>query len=342
MRTIWLAPLVVLGLVGLSVAACSATPGSSQFNTGGSGTGVTSADGSGGSGVGGTNFSGTGVGGSASTGGGSDCTEAAKLIYVLSTDNDLYSFNPLAKAFKKIGPLGCNTPMQPNSMAVDRDAVAYVNYVESDPVFGGDTAGAVYKVSTSDASCKPTPIQLGDGWFRLGMGFSSDAVMGTAEKLFITGTGATMGGSSPGLGRIDLGTNSVVPLGQFTGSLSGQNAELTGTGDARLFGFFTTSPVEVAEIDKGGAPGMPGKAGSIIMTTKLPKVETPAAWAFSFWGGDFYLYTAPSPATDPNRTTNVSRYRPSDGTTDPAYMTNIGFTIVGAGVSTCAPVKPPQ
>ena len=337
MRTIWLAPLVVLSLVGASVAACSATPGSTQFNTGGSGAGVTSGHGSGDSttdGVGGTNFSGTGVGGSASTGGGNDCSVAATLVYVLSTDNDLYSFNPLQKAFKKIGPLGCNTTMQPNSMAVDRDAVAYVNYVASDPL-GGDTGGAVYKVSTTDASCTPTSIKLGDGWFRLGMGFSSDAAMGVAEKLFITGTGATMGGSSPGLGRIDLGTNTVVPIGQFTGKLAGQNAELTGTGDARLFGFFTTTPVQVAEIDKSsGAIKSPAK--------QLPKVETPAAWAFSFWGGDFYLYTAPDPTLDPNRTTNVSRYRPSDGTTDPAYMTNIGFTIVGAGVSTCAPVDPPK
>jgi hypothetical protein len=336
MRTIWLAPLVVFAVAGLSVvAACSAAPGSTQFNTGGSGTGVTSGD-STTDGVGGTNFSGTGVGGSASTGGGNDCTDAAKLIYVLSSQNELYSFNPLQKAFKQIGVLGCNTPMQPNSMAVDRDAVAYVNYVESDPVLGGDTAGAVYKVSTADASCKPTSIKLNDGWFRLGMGFSSDTAMGTSEKLFITGTGDVMAGTSPGLGRIDLGTNTVVPLGQFTGSLAGQNAELTGTGDARLFGFFTTTPVEVAEIDKVNKPG------AILKTTKLPEVETPVAWAFSFWGGDFYLYTLPDPNIDPNRTTNVSRYRPSDGTTDPAYMTNIGFTIVGAGVSTCAPVAPPQ
>jgi hypothetical protein len=105
--------------------------------------------------------------------------------------------------------------------------------------------------------------------------------------------------------------------------------------DARLFGFFTTSPVQVAEIDKINKPG------AILETTKLPAVETPAAWAFSFRGGDFYLYTAPDPNVDPTRTTNVSRYRPSDGTTDPSYMTNLGFTIVGAGVSTCAPVAPP-
>lgn len=75
---------------------------------------------------------------------------------------------------------------------------------------------------------------------------------------------------------------------------------------------------------------------------KLPAVETPAAWAFSFWGGDFYLYTAPDPLSDPSRTTNVTRYRPSDGSVDAQYMVNIGFRIVGAGVSTCAPLEPPK
>ena len=333
MRKVWPSSLVLFALSGYG---CSATPGLNTFGatgTGGSDAGVTVGSGDTTSdGVGGTNFTGTGAGGSASTGGGSDCTEAAKLIYVLSTANDLYSFDPLQKAFKKIGPLGCNTPMQPNSMAVDRNAVAYVNYVASDPVFGGDTAGAVYKVSTVDASCQPTSIKLGQGWFRLGMGFSTDTANGTSEQLFVTGTGNA--GSSPGLGRVDFASNTVVDVGPFTGPLKGQNAELTGTGDARLFGFFTTSPVQVAEINKA--------SGAVLMTAKLPQVETPSAWAFSFWGGDFYLYTAPDPLQKPNRTTNVSKYHPLDGSTDPAYMNNIGFTIVGAGVSPCAPVAPPK
>ncbi len=327
MRKVWLSPLVLFAFFGYG---CSATTGPNQGGSGGSGaTGATSTS----DGVGGTDFSGAGVGGSSgTTGSQSDCTEAAKLIYVLSTDNNLYSFNPLKKDFKKIGLLGCNTPMQPNSMAVDRNAVAYVNYVGTDPMFGTDNAGAVYKVSTVDASCEPTPIKLEQGWFRLGMGFSTDAASGMSEQLYVTGTGDSS--SSPGLGRIDFTTDSVIPLGQFTGTLKGKNAELTGTGDARLFGFFTTSPVEVAEIAK--------KSGAVISTAKLPEVETPAAWAFSFWGGDFYLYTAPNPFSDPGRTTNVSRYRPQGGTTDPAYITNIGFTIVGAGVSTCAPVAMPK
>jgi hypothetical protein len=221
--------------------------------------------------------------------------------------------------------------MQPNSMAIDRDANAYVNYVESDG--GEDTAGAIFKVSTVDASCQPTNISLGSGWYRLGMGFSTDATDAISETLFITGTGNS-GAASPGLGRIDFATGEVVPIGAFTGTLKGKDAELTGTGAAQLFGFFTTTPVQVAEIDKA--------SGAIVTAKSLPTVETPSAWAFSFWGGAFYLYTAPSPIAQPDRTTNVTHHVFPDGPTDTAYMENIGFRIVGAGVSTCAPVEPPK
>jgi len=307
-------------------SACSATDGS-EFDVGGAGSGAPS--GSGGQ------FATVGVGGGTGSGGGSPgCSEAAELIYVLSVENDLYSFRPDLKQFTKIGPLGCQTAMQPNSMAIDRDAVAWVNYVQNDGL-GSDTAGAIFKVSTADASCQPTSISLPANWYRLGMGFSTDEVGGTAETLFVAGTGPGIGtGTSPGLGRIDFASNGLVPIGQFTGALSGQSGELTGTGDARLFGFFTTTPVQVSEIDKA--------SGATAQPKALAGVETPAAWAFSFWGGDFYLYTAPDPTLDPTRTTNVTHYNPKDGTTDTSYMTNIGFTIVGAGVSTCAPLEPPK
>ena len=188
-------------------------------------------------------------------------------------------------------------------------------------------------MSTLDASCQPTSISLYDGWYRMGMGFSSDAAGGAAETLFVTGTDA-LGGTSPGLGRIDIVAGTLAPVGEFSGALNGANAELTGNGDGRLFGFFTTTPVQVAEIDKG--------SGAIVSTAQLQGVETPFAWAFSFWGGDFYLYTAPDPNAFPDRTSNVTRYRPSDGSVDAAYMTNVGFRIVGAGVSTCAPLAPPE
>jgi hypothetical protein len=265
---------------------------------------------------------------------GQNCSEAAKLVYVLSSDNDLYSFSPPSKSFTKIGRLACQTAMTPNSMAVDRDAIAWVNYVEEDPNTGKDTGGNLFKVSTANASCQPTSIQLPTNWYRVGMGFSTDTATGTAETLYVAAIGSVGGSKSPGLGKIDLGAQKLNTIGPFTGALLGQSAELTGTGDARLFGFFTTMPVQVAELNKA--------SGAVTSTKALAGVETPAFWAFSFWGGDFYFYTAPDARLKPSRTSNVTRYRPSDGSIDTTYMTNIGFRIVGAGVSTCAPTTPPR
>lgn len=260
----------------------------------------------------------------------SNCTEAAQLVYVLSDRNELYSFRPNLRRFTRIGALRCPTSGSPNSMAIDRNAVAWVNYVDSAI---GDSAGAVYRVNTTDATCTADPpVRMPAGWYRLGMGFSTVSADDVSENLFVASTADPLGGGSQGLGSIDTSRGLLRIIGNFGGAFRGQSAELTGTGDGRLYGFFTTSPVQVAQLDRA--------TGAILDATPLPGVETPQAWAFSFWGGDFYLYTAPS-ALAGGRTTNVTRYRPSDGSIDPRYMTDIGFRIVGAGVSTCAPIAPP-
>ena len=293
--------------------ACSAasndgdddTAGNGSANSGGTGTALFT---SGGSGPGG--------------GGPSDgCSEAAKLVYVLSDQAELYSFKPDERIFTFIGQMQCPTPMQPNSMAIDRSATAWVNFVQGDSI--SDTAGALFRVSTIDASCEAAPaVNMPTGFFRVGMGYSTDGPDTEAETLYVTGIG--IGGE---LARIDQ--NGLTPIGQFTGVFANQNAELTGTGDGRLYSFFTSVPVQVAELDKSSA--------AILTNVPLPAVEIPNAWAFSFWGGDFYLYTAVSPETS-----QVNRYRPSDGSVDTQYVPDVGFTIVGAGVSTCAPVAPPN
>jgi hypothetical protein len=257
-------------------------------------------------------------------------------VYVLSEENDLYSFDPPSKAFTKIGALGCNTKLTPNSMAVSRDAVAWVNYISAD-----GTSGSIFNVSTKDASCTSTNVSLQSGWTQVGMGFSTDSATATTETLYVAATGSSVGlpipglGGSEGLGSLSTTTDKLTPIGGFSGSLAGQNAELTGTGTGDLYGFFVTSPTtQIAQIDK--------TTGATSNVVPMTGVEVPNYWAFSFWGGDFYLYTCP---TDTNRTTNVTHYTPATATTaaiiDTSYMTNIGFRIVGAGVSTCAPTVQP-
>jgi hypothetical protein len=325
MRGVWKS--VGACLVTAVAIACSGTASNEKgfaSGDGGSGSGG-SGSGSGGSGSGGSSggFLGDGGSSSGSGDGGSNCSgQAADFVYVLSAENDLYSFAPDKKLFKKIGPLGCTTSLSPNSMAVDRNATAYVNYVADD-----DSTGQIFQVSTTDASCSGPLMTMPAGWERVGMGYSTNNAGSTAETLYVAGVGGGVG-----LGLIDFGIKTVGPIGPFTGSLAGQNAELTGTGAGTLYGFFTTNPVEVAQITKTN--------GSTASPVPMTGVMTPNDWAFSFWGGHFYLYT--SQGQGMGNGSNVTDYDPILDTVNTTFMTSIGFDIVGAGVSTCAPTTAPQ
>jgi hypothetical protein len=61
-----------------------------------------------------------------------------------------------------------------------------------------------------------------------------------------------------------------------------------------------------------------------------PQTSGPA-FAVAFWGGRFYLFTGYGPAVS-----FVHVYDPVDGAIA-LVLTQPGVTIVGAGVSTCAP-----
>jgi len=322
MRAVWKC-LGACSVAAVAIACSGKSNKEDGFASGDGGNLLGGGSGSGGGSGGSSSGSFGDAGASGSSSGGSDCTgQAADYVYVLSAENDLYSFAPDKKVFTKIGPLGCNTSLSPNSMAVDRSATAYVNYVADD-----DSTGQIFQVSTTDASCTGPVMTLPTGWERVGMGYSTNNAGSTAETLYVAGVGGGMG-----LGLVDFGIKTVGPIGPFTGSLAGQNAELTGTGDGRLYGFFTTAPVEVAEITKTN--------GSTQTPVPMTGVQVPNDWAFSFWGGDFYLYTSQGQGS--GNGSNVTDYDPTTGTVNTTFMTSIGFDIVGAGVSTCAPTTAPQ
>jgi hypothetical protein len=301
-----------VGVIVSVLAACSTAPKA----------GFTDDDGSSSSGS-----SGFGSGGFDTDGGekpsGDGCSDAARLVYVLSQENDLYSFTPNTATFTKIGRLECPTNglATPNSMAVDRQGTAWVNYSD----------GTLFKVSTSNASCEATSFEPNQaGFVKFGMAFSTNADGSSDETLYISGIDF-LAGSGHGLGKIDLGTMKVTMIGDYSGILAGEGAELTGTGDGRLFGFFTTEPnATLAEIDKA--------KGATSGDKSLEGVNTGNAWAFSFWGGDFWFYT--SDGVTPSR---VTQLRTSGDGQISVVKTDVGgFRIVGAGVSTCAPTAPPK
>jgi hypothetical protein len=270
--------------------------------------------------LGGPGFTPQGPDGGGKDGGGVDdgCSEAAKLVYVLSEEKDLYRFYPPDLTFTKIGRLSCpNTADKVAvSMAVDRSATAWVNYAN----------GGLYKVSTADATCTDTgfvPNQA--GFLKFGMAFVSDSAGSPSETLFISGL---LGTAGKGLGTIDTNSLKLTMIADYPAPLAGVPAELTGNGNAELFGFFASSPQGTfAKIDQKTA------VTSNAVPLDVGKIN---AFAFSFWGGDFWFYT--TDGTTPSRVTR----RKSTGETAVVKADVGGFRIAGAGVSTCAPLTSPK
>ena len=256
-----------------------------------------------------------------------------ELIYVVTRNNEFLSFDPeklgtASDPFTLIGTLNCPAgpdiggglgPATPFSMSVDRNATAWVLY----------SSGEIFHVSTENASCQPTSFAIRQSGFDLfGMGFVSDASGSDSETLFIAGGPAAV--STPGdLGMIDTGSMTVSGLGALPNGEFGP--ELTGTGEGKLFGYYPSqSNSYVAEMDKGN--------GSTVRTLPLAALNgQAAAWAFAHYGGRVYIFI----------TTGDGVFQPfmprvlEQDLTSGNETTAIGqssYEVVGAGVSTCAPI----
>ena len=249
------------------------------------------------------------------------CSSAAmQWIYLVDSNNAFLRYAPNTNTITTIGTLSCPSSGSPFSMAVSRDAVAYVLYSDHH----------IYAVSTTDASCTATAFTIDQMNFQqFGMGFVSDAAGGTSETLFIAGGPAIgIGGGHSTLGSLPLSTWTVSTLGPLDGS-----PELTGNGLAELWGFFPdATPMAVRQIDKSD--------GHTIQQYDVSAVDPGAhlrasAWAFAFWGGrDYMFYQAALGASS-----GIYRLNPDTNAVD-TVMADTGYRIVGAGVSTCAPTAP--
>jgi len=172
------------------------------------------------------------------------------------------------------------------------------------------------------------------------MGFVADQAGSMNETLYVSDNGGPEGDcmqTTPGpgcmglgLASLDIGSWTLSPLGAYTNSVAGYNAELTGTGGGDLYGFFTTTPSSYGKIDKtNGHTDSP--APTVLQSVDVGM----GGYAFSFFGGDFYFYTA---STTPNTVPQHLETKTGNVT----MGEQLSFVIVGAGVSTCAPTHPPQ
>ncbi|HEY5946723.1 MAG TPA: hypothetical protein VIV40_14570, partial [Kofleriaceae bacterium] len=96
---------------------------------------------------------GSGSGSGSGSGNEDGCSDAAKLVYVVDSNNTLSSFDPATKMFKDLGTLSCaaTSGAQPFSMGVDRNATAYVLYSGVNPITGDVTSTEIFKVDTTQA-----------------------------------------------------------------------------------------------------------------------------------------------------------------------------------------------
>ncbi len=250
----------------------------------------------------------------------SDCAEAGvTFIYVITAENTLWTFYPPTAQFTPIGTIACpGESTSPFSMGVDRQGIAWVVF----------SSGNLYRVDTANAQCTATPYAADQlGWVTFGMAFAT-TLTGPGDTLFVTESSYTQ--VSKGLGKIDLQTfqlDFLAPVVLPPPPTPSFAVELTGTGDGRLYGFSLDQPgpgSHVSQIDE--------VTGAVLDTFALPQVgDAASSFAFAYWGGDFYLFTAAG-NTPP---TTVTRYVPSTSEVGPVAM--LGGAVVGVGVSTCAP-----
>ena len=233
-----------------------------------------------------------------------------ELVYVVDNAHQLLSFDPKKlpnDPFHLIGKLTCDPRSSPNSMAVDRKGVAWINY----------HSGVLHKVSIIDGKCKQA-ITPDGAPAAFGMGFVTDGPNATTEKLFV----ASIADSQ--FAELDIAQKRP-PWRAISTFTSAKNPELTGTGGGQLFGFFPADDGFVQEIDRAT-----GKLLGKRMPVGSPKGQV-GAWAFAHWGGKFYVFV-----TIDER----SMVYEVDGKTGKSTRVrdNLPTEIVGAGVSTCAPL----
>lgn len=236
-----------------------------------------------------------------------DCTETDDLIYVLARDDGrLYTFDPSTLHFTDLGRVNCGTSQTPGSMAVDRSGTAYVRYADN----------TVYSVDLATMTCSRTGYSdRTTGFDSFGMGYATDNADTWREQLYVA--------NDSQVGILDPATWRVTTLGRMP-----SQSELTGNADGELWAMLPLErPAELVRLDT--------TTGATMETLHLASFPDPSnidTFAFATWSGSFYLFVRESGM---GNSTDV--YEVTSTGTMSRVLTGIGFDVVGAGVSTCAP-----
>lgn len=237
-----------------------------------------------------------------------------ELIYVVSSERRLLSFDPRklpGDPFREIGELTCDVRSSPFSMAVDRTGIAWVLY----------QTGMLYQVSLIDGHCFSQASRPTNAPHTFGMGFVTDGPKATTEKLYVAADAETRAFATVDTARFPTAWNQI---GTIRANQE-RNPELTGTAEGRLYGYFPRldGPGFVQELDREGK--------ALGKRWDLPGRGQVGAWAFAFWGDVFYVFATVGGVNQ------VHAIHRKTGKHE-LVIDNSAHRIVGAGVSTCAPL----
>jgi hypothetical protein len=236
-----------------------------------------------------------------------DCTETSDLIYVIDRGTETLSlFDPSLRRFTPLGQLSCPSgSATPGSMAVSRSGTAYVRYSDN----------TVYSVSLSDLSCVRTDYRASSSFGSFGMGYATDSASTWRDQLYVA--------SAAQVARLDTTSWSLEVLGRMA-----SQSELTGTSAGELWAFLPLeSPPLIVELDRETSTEL-----QRIRITNFPNLSDIDTFAFAAWGGEFWLFIR---TYGMGSSTDVYRVG-TDGRLS-TVLEDVGFDVVGAGVSTCAP-----
>lgn len=253
------------------------------------------------------------------------CAAGTDLVYVVSRDGELHSFDPVALRFQRIGELRCPGTRRslPHSMAVDRGGQAWVGY--------DNGVIALANITTAECTASRVNVRSARIGARFGMGFAPTPEGGIGgETLFLTTepplrlfTDGHVARGDSLLARIDDG-ETIRVTGRFPPSFHGLSGELSSRSDGRLFAFFTGVPFQLAEVDPENADIRWQKDLNGMRFAESGS----GSWAFAAVGSEFFFFWA-----DQASSSVVTRLK-EDGTLE-HVIPNAGIQIVGAGASTC-------
>jgi hypothetical protein len=242
------------------------------------------------------------------------CTAAGQFIYTVDTDGRFSRFDPRTLSYVDIAQLNCPTLATPFSMNVDQEGSAWI-------IFGD---GNLFRVDTATGACRATSyVPNQNGFSTFGMGSVFNAQTGT-DTLYVS----EFKNLNSRLGSISFPGLTVSTIGP----LAMNNTELAGTGDGQLWGFTPANPgmtPELARIDTA--------TGVVVERHNMQAINSSGGWAIKFFAGAFYVFIGADVWKVERSSLNPAQSLP---TSPPQkVLTSPGREIVGAGISTCAPVQ---